>query len=111
MALHGVIIYNILNNNCLTGTWTNSDHGNVLTESAKKFTDANKDSIIGTYVCSYIEEGGAVFKGILSIRSFKDKTYKLEWEINKIDNSGTFKFEGVGFEFAKNRLAVSYISA
>lgn len=107
MELHGVIVYDILNNDCLTGTWTNTDHHAILTDSAKKF-DGSTIDIDGNYICSYIDIDRVVSSGSLIITKVVGQpTYQFEWNFPNANNP-PIRFSGIGFKFSKNKIAVSY---
>ena len=107
MELHGVIVYDILNNDCLTGTWTNTDHQTILTDNAKKFNGSTND-IVGDYVCSYIDIDRVVNSGNLTVTPVAGHpTYLFKWTFPN-ENNPPIRFSGIGFKFSKNKIAVSY---
>jgi hypothetical protein len=114
--LHGVIVYDILNNNCLTGTWTNDHHHVVLTDSARKVSGSTTD-IDGEYTCSYIDIDMRANSGTLSVSRapvpqeyqnlLTQPTYLFEWQITNTPNP-PIRFSGIGFKFEEHKIAVSY---
>ncbi len=107
ITIHGVIVYTVLNNDTLSGVWTNIGHKTVLTDCAKKIEGSNNE-LDGTYRYTYIDGDNEVYSGDLKIEKKSDlTTYNFNWSIKSGDK--TFSFSGIGFTFEPNKIAVSYI--
>ena len=101
--IRGIIVYEIKDDGCLNGTWTNNDvEGVVMNEIAKKVgTDTHV--VRGDYIVAFIDFNGDVFKGKLSIDQ-NGSVYNLKWYIENAD----LNYEGIGLRFGNNNLVASY---
>jgi len=102
--LWGMMIYDIIEDGCLSGTWTNThtECKKVMNEIARKKKNDGKDSIAGEYYVSWIEEKGGPVSGTLKVES-KITHYSFEWVV-----SGKTSFRGVGILMGENKLTVTY---
>ncbi len=95
----GIVVYEILEDGCLNGIWTNTANNGVISnEIAKKIKDKeNNNSLIGTYQVSWIEPSNESNQCILSINNI-DSLYTLNWGD---------EYKGKGFKM-NNKLIVTY---
>jgi len=98
------MLYDIIEDGCLVGVWTNThtESKKVLNEIARKKKGDDKDPVAGEYYVSWIEEKGGPVSGTLKVES-KITYYSFEWIV-----SGKTSFKGVGILMGEKKLAVTY---
>ena len=99
--LHGIVIFEMKEDGCLNGLWTNNqEKGEVYNEIAKKFS-GDKNCFTGLYSDSWIQEDEIV-NGKLRV-SEENGIYTLEW----IYEENKPHYKGSGFKFG-NLLVATY---
>ena len=114
----GIVVYEIVGNGCLIGSWAINNKINFEDDSRRFRNEiARKKSelpelklnyeVVGEYTVSYIEPDGSAFSGTLSItENTNNGTYKLYWNIKDGD-----EHIGVGMKTGEKQLTVIYWAA
>jgi len=101
----GVVVYEIVNDKCLTGLWTNNDpekNGALMNEIARK---RHENGNISDYDVSWIEPNQEPTIGKLKITHNKN-VYDFEWFVG-----GKPIFKGIGMQVGPKQLVAFYCNA
>lgn len=97
----GIVIYDILEDGCLNGIWTNtSNKDKISNEIARKISC--KEKLDGDYTVCWIEPNNEINEGKLIIGKSDSLYYALTWRYK--DKS---EYTGKGFRM-NNKLVVTY---
>ena len=102
-SLCGIIVYEIKENGCLNGLYTNNDpNRQVMNQIAKKFKEDKSNDILGMYTTAWIEGDNEIRNGTLEIKPERNEIYSLEEIVES-----KILYKGSGFKFG-NLLVATY---
>lgn len=95
--LHGIIVYEIKEDGCLNGLYTNnSSNGEIFNQIAKKQKEEKSGDISGTYTTTWIEGDREIRNGTLLIGAPRNGIFDFR-ETGSNAQGDTIVFVGNGF--------------